>query len=63
MAGNAVEITEFTVGCTYIGRIHITVNDPGNFTMRYLLLSDLVGYKSQFSHGSMFKQIHTLLYG
>ena len=46
MAGYAVEIAELTIGNTYVGRIHIAVNDPRYFAMQNLYFSTLVGYKT-----------------
>jgi hypothetical protein len=56
MSGNAVEITKLAVRYTDIGGIDVSVNLPGNLSMRYLLFSQFIGYLHQFSKGGLFKQ-------
>jgi hypothetical protein len=51
-----VEITEFTIGNTNIGSVHIPVNDPGYLSMWHLDFPEGIGYLHQFSQGSLVKQ-------
>jgi hypothetical protein len=41
----AEEITEFAIGYAYIGRIYISIDLPGNFSMWHLDFSEFVSYK------------------
>jgi hypothetical protein len=63
MAGNTKEVTELTIGNTYIGGIYVPVYLPGNLSMWHLLFTQLIGYKHQFGQGSLFKQGYSFLNG
>src|SRR5688572_22797903 len=39
---DAVKITKLAIGDTYIGSVHITINLPGNFSVRYLLFAHFI---------------------
>ena len=61
MAGNAIEIAEFTIGNANIGGIYIPVDLPGNFSVRHLLFPQFIGHIHQFGKRGVFKQETRLL--
>src|SRR5687767_3579577 len=63
VAGDAVKITELTIGDTYVRGIHITINLPGHLSIRLLDLPQFIRHKDQFSGRGIFKQEYPLFNG
>ena len=62
MTGYAIEITEFTVGNTYVGSIYVAIDLPGNFAVGHLFFAAFVGHVHQLGEGGIFKKEHAFFY-
>ncbi len=59
MPWNAVEIAKLAIGDTYISCIDITVDLPGNFSVRHLFFTAFIGHVHELRQPGLFKKEHT----
>ena len=61
--GYAVEITEFTVGDTNIGGVHVPVDLPGHLSMGHLLFPQFIADEHQVSKRCVMVEVYAFFYG